>query len=175
MDLETKILKEHSKRQAVRIASWIGRDKKRFRQLMALFLKGEYRTTQRSAWIVNLCAEKYPELIRPYLKKMIRRMQEPGVHDAVKRNVVRILQFHEIPDALLGEVTSICFDYLASPNEPIAVRVFSMTVLANAAQKEPDLKNELRLVIEQQLSHGSMGFCSRAKKVMRMIGGSLER
>jgi hypothetical protein len=106
---------------------------------------------------------------------MIRRMQEPGVHYAVKRNVVRILQFIEIPHTLIGEVTKICFDYLASPNEPIAVRVFSMTVLANVAQKEPDLKNELRLVIEQQLVYGSMGFCSRAKKVMKMIGGGPER
>jgi hypothetical protein len=169
MDLESEILKEHSRRQMVRIASWIGKDKKRFRQLMILFLRGEYRVTQRSAWIVNLCADRHPGLIRPYLKQMIGRMQEPGVHDAVKRNVIRILQFIEIPSALLGEVTTICFDYLASPNEPIAVRVFSMTVLANIAQKEPDLKRELQLSIEQQLTYGGAAFCARAKKVMKMI------
>jgi len=49
-----------------------------------------------------------------------------------------------------------------------------MTVLANIAQKEPELKNELRLVIEQQLSHGSTGFCSRARKVLKMIGSGSE-
>ncbi|MBM2840585.1 MAG: hypothetical protein HW412_1113 [Bacteroidetes bacterium] len=108
-------------------------------------------------------------MIRPYLGKMIKRMQEPGVHDAVRRNVIRILQFIEIQDRLLGEVATVCFRYLASPNEPIAVKVFSMTVLGTIAQKEPDIKNELRLVTEQQLSTGSMGFCSRAKRVMRMI------
>jgi hypothetical protein len=175
MDLEAEILREHSKRQAVRIASWAGTDKKRFRKLMELFLRGEYRVTQRSAWIVNLCAEKHPGLIRPYLQRMIRKMQEPGVHDAVKRNVIRILQFIEIPDTLLGEVTKVCFDYLASPNEPIAVRVFSMTVLGNIAQKEPGLKHELRLVIEQQLACGGAGFCSRAGKVLKMIGGGAGR
>lgn len=169
MNLEAETLREHSKRQTVKIARWVGSDKKRFDQLMALFLKGEYRVTQRSAWIVNTCAENHPELIRPHLGKMIKRMQEPGVHVAVKRNVIRILQFIETPDKLLGAVATVCFDYLASPEEPIAVKVFSMTVLANIAQKEPDLKNELRLVIEQQLSHGSMGFCSRARKVMKMI------
>ena len=96
-------------------------------------------------------------------------MQQPGVHDSVKRNVIRILQFIPIPDTLLGEVASVCFNYLASPNEPIAVRVFSMTVLANIAQKEPGLKNELRLTIERQLEHGSMAFCSRARRVMKML------
>jgi hypothetical protein len=169
MNLEVEILKEHSKRQAVRIASWIGTDKKRFKSLMDLFLRGEYRTTQRSAWIVNLCAEAHPALLRPYLRRMIARMQQPGVHDSVKRNVIRILQFIPIPDELMGEVTLVCFEYLASPKEPIAVRVFSMAVLANIAQKEPGLKNELRLTIERQLEHGGMAFCSRARKVMKMI------
>ena len=139
---------------------------------MDLFLHGEYRITQRSAWVVSLCADSHPRLVRPYLGqmiRMIRKMQEPGVHAAVKRNVIRILQFIDIPRSLLGEVTTACFDYLASPDEPIAVRTFSMTVLANIAQKEPDLRNELRLSIEQQLLHGSPGFRSRAKKVMRLI------
>ena len=169
MDLEAEILREHSKRQALRIAAWVGTDRKRFGKLIALFLRGEYRVTQRAAWIVNSCAEEHPALIRPHLGRMIKRMQEPGVHVAVKRNVIRILQFIEIQEALLGEVTTVCFKYLASPAEPIAVRVFSVTVLGNVAQKEPDLKRELRLVIEQQLSSGSMGFCSRATRVLKMI------
>ncbi len=58
MDLETEIRREHSKRQAVRIASWIGEDGKPFGRLMELFLRGEYRVTQQSAWIVNICAER---------------------------------------------------------------------------------------------------------------------
>ena len=81
------------------------------------------------------------------------------------------LQFIQIPDKLLGEIATVCFHYLSSPAETIAVRVFSMTVLGNIAQKEPDLKNELELVIAQQVSHGSMGLCSRAKKVLMMLGG----
>ncbi len=169
MNLEAEILREHSKRQATRIAEWVGSDRKRFKQLMGLFLKGEYRVTQRSAWIVNICAEKHPVLIRPYIGKMIRRMQQPDVHDAVRRNVIRILQFVEIPRALLGTVATVCFNYLASPEQPIAVKVFSMTVLGNIARKEPDLKRELLLVIDQQLQYAGAGFRSRAKRVMTMI------
>jgi len=67
MNLEAEILKEHSKRNTVRLAAWVGADKKRFKELMDLFLKGEYRVTQRSAWIVRHCAEKHPHLITPYL------------------------------------------------------------------------------------------------------------
>lgn len=169
MNLEAEILREHSKHQAERITAWIGNDRKKFKQLMDLFLRGEYRVTQRSSWIVSLCAEKHPELIHPYLSKMVARMQEPGVHDAVRRNVLRILQDIEIPKNLLGTVATVCFDYLVSADAPIAVKVFCMTVLGNITRSEPDLRKELQLVIERQLPYAGAGFRSRAKRVLRMI------
>lgn len=169
MDLRNEILKEHSKRQALRIAAWIGPDKKRFKQLMELFLEGEYRVTQRSAWIVGCCADRFPFLIAPWLGKMIKRMQEPGVHVAVKRNVVRILQFVEIPASLLGTVVSLCFNYLASADEAIAVRALSMTVLLNASEKEPDLRKELQSLIEQMLPNAGPAIQARARMVLKQL------
>jgi hypothetical protein len=170
VELESEILREHSKRQALRIAGWVGKDQERFRHLLGLFLHGDRMTAQRAAWIVGLCAEDHPELVRPYLKQLVARMREPGVHGAVKRNVVRILQTAEIPRELLGTVATLCFGYLGSASEPIAVRAFSMTVLARIAEREPDLKSELRLVIEQHLPYGSPGIRAHARKVLKMIG-----
>lgn len=169
MNLQEQILKEHSKHNTVRIARWIGNDKKRFSQLMDLFMKGEYRVTQRSAWIVSHCADEHPALILPYLNKMIDRMMEPDVHIAVRRNVVRLLQNIEIPPSLAGKVATICFELLASQKEPVAVKCFSMTVLANIAKQEPDLKNEIRLMIEQQMPWGTGGFQSRGKRILREL------
>ena len=169
MNLETEILREHSKRQCLRIASWIGRDRKRFKDLMKLFLVGDYRTTQRTAWIIKHCADEHRELILPHIDPMLERMLEAGVHVAVKRNVIRILQDLEIPRPLAGKIATICFDLLASHNEPIAVKVFSMTVLANLAREEPDLKNEIRILVEREMINGSAGFRSRGAKVLRKL------
>jgi len=170
LNLEEEILKEHSKRQAVRLTLWIGNDESRFAELMRLFLKGDYRVTQRAAWIVSGCAEHHPDLIRPWLGKMIKRMQQPGVHDAVRRNVVGVLRFVDIPAALLGTVATVCFEFLADQDQPIAVRAFSMTVLGKIALREPGLKPELRLLIEQSLPYGSAGFRSCARNVLKQIG-----
>ena len=104
VNLEAEILREHSQRQTVRIADWVGSDKQRFRKLMEIFLKGEYRVTQRAAGIVTRCAENHLGLIYPYLGRMIRRMQKPDVHVAVKRNVSRILQLINIQRKLLGRL-----------------------------------------------------------------------
>lgn len=168
MNLESEILKEHSKHNTVRLAVWVGSSKKRFKRLMELFLKGEYRVTQRSAWIVRHCAEQHPQLIEPYLTDMLKRMMEPDVHVAVKRNVIGILQDIDIPKKLWGKIAVTCFDFLES-NEPIAVRVFSMTVLANIAQHEPDLKKELRLIIEQRMLWEGPAFQARAKRTLKQL------
>ena len=60
----------------------------------------------------------------------------------------------------------ICFSFLQNPKEPIAVRVFSMTVLAQIAKKQPGLKKELTLMIEDQLPYAGPAFRSRARKVL---------
>jgi hypothetical protein len=169
MNLELEILKEHSKRNTEKIARWIGDHPQRFEQLLLLFLNGEHLITQRSAWILGICVEKNPLLIKPWLTKVIKKMQEPGVHNAVKRNVVRILQFIPIPRSQQGVVANLCFDFLKSLDAPIAVKAFSMTVLANIARCEPDLKNELFPVIDQLVQFGGPGIQSRGKKVLQQL------
>ena len=169
MNLESEILKEHSKLQSQKIAAWVGNDIDRFEQLMKLFLHGEYCIVQRASWIVTLCSDKYPELVEPWLPKMIKKMQEKGGHVAIKRNMLHILQFIEIPRKLQGVLTNLCFDYLTSLEAPIAVKAFSMTVLANITKEEPDLKNELRIIIEQMLPYSGPGIQSRGKKVLKQL------
>jgi hypothetical protein len=66
-------------------------------------------------------------------------------------------------------LANICFGYLSDPKEPIAVRVFSMTVLANMAKENPELKNEIIPIIEDQLPFGSAGFRSRGTKVLKIL------
>jgi hypothetical protein len=170
MEIEAELLKEHSRRQADRIVSWIGADAKRFKQLMDLFLGGEYRLTQRSAMAVGIFAGRHPAMIAPYLGRMLARMEEPGVHIAVRRCVVRTLREIDIPAGQLGRVATLCFGYLTSGDSPVAVKAFAMTVLARIARTQPDLGRELRLVIEQQMPYGSSGFRSCAARVMRELG-----
>lgn len=168
MDLQSALLKEHSKNNALRIAQYIGQHQEQFDALMHLFLNGNYRTSQRAAMVVGICAEAYPGLIKPHMKPMVENLRNP-VNDAVKRNTVRTLQFLNIPESLLGETADICFGLLSNPKEAIAIKVFSMTVLLHIVQKVPELKNELQIIIEDQLPFGSTGFKSRGLKVLKAL------
>lgn len=168
MNIEKELLKEHSKRQTTRIVEYIGASPTRFKVLVKAFLSGPYRVTQRAAWPLSYCVQAHPALIKPHLKSVLTMLDMKDAHGAVKRNILRLLQDIEIPKKLYGVVTDRCFSFL-DPKEPIAVKVFAMTVLSNIAKNEPDLKKELRIVIEDQLPYASAGFLSRARKVLSGI------
>jgi len=169
MDLESEVFNVRLKRDAVRIADWIGSDRRRFGQLMKLYLHGESRVAQQAAWILGICSDRHPWLVTPWLAKMVQRMQEHGVHDGVKRNAVRILQAAEIPRSLLGEVVTVCFEYLDSYDSPIAVKAFAMTVLTNAVEREPALAHELSSSLALHLQSPSPGVRAHARMMMERI------
>ena len=103
------------------------------------------------------------------MTKILKYVQRPYVHNSVKRNVVRLLQFIDIPKKNQRAVVDICFKFFNDKKEPIAVRVFSMTVLAHLTKDIPELKNELVPIIEDELPYGSAGFISRGRKVLKEL------
>lgn len=171
MNLVKVILYEHSKPQMEKITRYVGNDPKRFAELVDVFLAGPYRVTQRASWPLSYCVEYNPSLIKPHLKMILNYLYKEGEHVAVKRNILRLLQYITIPRSLQAKTINLCFDFLNNPKEPIAVRVFAMTVLGNLAKENEDLKNEIIMVIEDQLPYGSAGFLSRGKKVLKQLKG----
>jgi hypothetical protein len=168
MDLTQELQREHSRRQMLRIASYIGDDPERFKRLMEIFLGGPYRLTQRAAWAVNFCASACPQLILPYVGQLIPFCQAP-VHDAVKRNVMRILQSVEVTPEYHGELADLCFHLISQPQEAVAIKASAMTVAANLCRHYPELANELKVLIEEQLPYQSAAFRSRGQKVLKKL------
>ena len=165
MNIRESLIKDNSKAMAVKISSAIGNSQEHFSELMQLFLHDEPMITQRASWVLSHCADNYPELILPWITPMVENLKK-DINDAVKRNTVRVLQFVDIPEEEMGELADVCFNFLASAKEPIAVKVFSMTILFNLCKKIPELKNELLPLIEDQMPFGSAGFRSRGKKII---------
>ncbi len=162
MNLQEEILKEHSKAQCLKIVQWVGNSQQHFDELFHLFLTGDYRVTQRAAWPLSYCVEANPSFIKKNFTKLINNLQQPNLHNAIKRNTVRLLQYVDIPQKLQGQVMDICFGYVASPKEAVAVKAFSLTVLGNLAKLYPEILPEIKLLIEDQLPNQTAAFKSRA-------------
>ena len=167
--LRNEILKEHSKAQCARIVKWVGHNQQRFDELFSLFLHDEYRVVQRATWPLSNTVVAYPQLIAKHWAALIKNLKKPGLHDAVKRNSIRLMQDINIPKKYQGAVMHICFNYLEAPATALAVKVFSMSVLGNLAALYPEIIPELKLLIADQLPHQTAGFKSRAKKVLKAL------
>jgi len=168
VDIRFALQKEHSKENTEKIVEYVGSNDKRLAELMDIFFYERWELVQRAAWAVGKLGET-THVLQPYLPQMIQHLQRADLHDAVKRNTIRTWQFMEIPDDYLGEVADICFEFLKKKQEPVAVKVFSMVVLEKVVHRAPELKDELKFLIEEQLPYGTAGFVSRGKKVLNNI------
>ena len=167
MNIREALLAEHSKHQTNEIVRYISKDPKRFAELMSIFFAGPYRATQRAAWPISYCIEYHPELVKPYFGRLISLLEKPEGHDAIRRNVARLLQFVDIPSRFKSRMFEACFNLVDDPKQPVAVRVFAMTVAAKAAEGHSDLIRELALVIGKYYKNGSAGFRARARMVLK--------
>lgn len=150
------------------ISRYIGNDRKKFFRLMELFLGNDERISQRAAWVLSFCHQHQPDLFEKHDHILWENLRRP-VPVAVKRNTLRIFQYRKIPRDLQGLAADICFRTLADGKEAVANKVFAMTVLANITEEEPELANELRINIEEQMPLASPGFISRGKKILRRL------
>ncbi len=149
------------------IADYVGSNEALFKQLVDIYLAGPFRITHRAAIPIEACLAQNELLIRPYLTRLISALDTPGTTNAFKRNTIRMFQNISIPRRVQGRVLDICFRFLQDKHEPIAVKVFSMTVISKLSVDKPELQRELKLILEAQLPYAGPAFRSRAARVFK--------
>jgi hypothetical protein len=171
MEIRTALLQEHSLAQAKKVAAMAATAPEKLRALVSIFLEGDAIITQRAAWALSHYADNYPDGLSPYLSAMIDRCAQPGLPDAARRNVSRILQFATIPENTVDAALNACFTWLEDPQEAIAVRCFSMSAIERLSNGEPELRNALQQSLEYILQYEQCtpAIKSRAGKVLKQL------
>jgi hypothetical protein len=172
MNIREELLKEkvHTKAHATEITSYACSAPQHFKELIDCFLCNDYRVQQRAAWSVSWAARARPDLIKPYIKSLVAQLNRTDVHDAVIRNSVRILELTDIPEDCHADVMNACFAFIEKPSTPAAIKAFSLTTLYNLSAHYPDIKQELKLLIETLWDGETPAFKSRARKILKVIG-----
>jgi len=169
MNLTDQLLKENSKNNAREIADYIGNNSSRFKNLVAIFLNGPYLITQRSSWPLSLCVDQNPNLITSHLGVIIKFIEKPNLHNAVKRNILRVLCNLPIQKKYHASIINLCFKVVTNRSEPVAVKVHAISLLSKILVDYPSLNHELKVIIEDQLPYATSAFISRATKVLQKL------
>ena len=166
-------MQQLSRRHMEFVAHCIGDNEKEFQRLMLIVLFGSEPVVQRAAWVMDICQEAHPELLSPYVETLIDALPRFS-NNSVRRQAVKALAArNDIPEKLEGQLVNLCFEWLQSPDMPVAIKVHCMQILANIAARYPDLAVELRTIISEQIPRNSAGFASRGRKILKATAGVL--
>lgn len=168
------ILEANNKQVAHEITKRAIEDQQSFEALMQCFLSDNSRLCQCASNPLSKIGELKPQLLIPYYPNFLEQLERPK-HDAVVRNIFRIWQFVDIPEAYEGFIYDKSIAFLENPNNAIAIRVFAMTVASNIALKYPALIPEVVTLIELYFDNGSAGFKSRATKLLKKMSRTLDQ
>jgi len=156
----------HNKILKDQIVKWVGDSQAKFDVLFEILFTQEYRLVQRAAWPISYIVQKYPGLIRKHMKAVSQALNNKYLKDAPKRNLLRFLQKIPISKKYSGRIADACFGFITNPQEKAAIKAFSITVLENIAKSFPELRTELKLILEVAYEHETPAYKSRARKFM---------
>ncbi|MCX6251699.1 MAG: hypothetical protein NTX61_13220 [Bacteroidetes bacterium] len=167
--LEDLLLVETSRRNTDLIADLVFKKHEVFDELITIYLRNEEPVSRRAAWVVDAVSREIPELIKAeHLEKITEKL---GIfsHDGLKRHSLCILARSPLPVTQTGVLINTCFDWLLSPKEPVAVKVWCMEILYRISLTEPEIRKELADSIEWRMEEETPGFRNRGMKILRKL------
>jgi 8-oxo-dGTP diphosphatase len=142
-----------------------------FNKLVEYSYRNDKKLAFRSSWTLNKACEKYPELIYPFLPKIIESLTEIE-NESVQRSFLRIISFCEIKNLngrQHGILAEHCFSMLRSGFSAIAIKALSIDILYNLSVIYPELANELSSTIRILMEDGTAAIISKGKSVLKKI------
>ena len=166
MDVARELLREHSARQTEHLTDWACSRRNSFEKLLDVFFHGSAHERQLAADVVGWAGERRPHWLLPHLGLLLAQAQPgAGPHPAVRRGVMRALQFVAVPEAWQATAFDTSLALLRAPTESVAIKVCALTVAARLARPYPELTQELLVAARHVLqTTSSPAFQSRAAR-----------
>ncbi len=142
--------------------------KGQFGSLLKLALHDKDPVAWRAAWVLDGSDEQEAGLARPYIIKIVKALPALESKGSL-RSLLRMLCRHDIPEVVQGLLIDLCFSYLSSELYPVAVKAHAMQIVYLHVLIYPELKDELVTVLEDQIDNNSVGFLSRARRLIKQM------
>ena len=167
-DLRFFIEEEISKKRAVILAQNTTEPEVLAAALWEFVLLNENPISWRATWFLEHLGAENKAFVRPYLDAIVEQFPK-FKYDGQRRSSLKILLMFPITNFDYAKMLNYCFDLILSNEAPVAVRMFSMTMLLEIVKREPELKSELKESLEFIIPHAQKGLLSAARKTLRAL------
>jgi hypothetical protein len=119
----------------------------------------------RFIWMIGGLCDKRPEVIYPAVRDFYE-VREKVTFRNYDRSLAKMFHLAGIPQEMEGEITDQLFKWLMDPLITVTTKEYAMLALLKVVRKHPDIKGELRAVLEDQMERNTPAF---RKKVARVL------
>jgi len=168
MSLSEIIMAEHSRAQAVLIADIIIQKPSLLDELMKIIFAEEEPLSRRAAWPLRFIHEEEKCLFNNYFPIIITKLPEIK-SVAIQRNLLYILAYSHVPESYYGSLLDFTSKILLNTSSSVASIIYSIDIFYNLSKKEPELLNELKLMIELLLPNATAGVRSKSLRTLKKI------
>lgn len=169
MDIAAQLAAEHSKSLTDRLIVYAGEKPQHLHQLIELVLGSDRLLAQRASWPLSYAVLQHLEWAKPYEAKMLKHLLREDIHDAEKRNLLRIWM-HSLPDEKhLSTLFDRCFELARRSHEAGAVRAFSIQVLGHIAAPYSELREEVQYLLADLEQESTPAIRSSTRTVLKLF------
>lgn len=170
-DLQTMVNNMMSMKEAEWIAISAIENPAIFIKLYEYSHSPDKRLAFRASWTLSKVCDKFPELIYPYLSKIVESLNKID-NESTLRSFLRIISLSDlgkINSRQHGMLADYCFSSLKSGFSAIAVKAYSMDILYRLSLIYPELANELSASIRILMEDGSAGITARGSVILKKL------
>ncbi len=102
----------------------------------------------RFSWMLGGIVQMDPHRVFPVVAYLFTRRDEIKIHN-FERSLAKMFALAGVPEEIEGEAVEALFQWLMNPQLIVSTRIFAMAAMDKLCSKHPELRNELKVVLEQ--------------------------
>lgn len=122
----------------------------------------------RFSWMLGGIVQMDPQRVFPVITYLFTRREAIGIHN-FERSLAKMFALAGVPEEIEGEAVEALFQWLMNPQLIVSTRIFAMAALEKLCDKHFELRNELKVVLEQIVLENA-GSGSLEKKALAVLG-----
>lgn len=139
---------------------------------LAALLNEEKVIAMRFMWLVGHICDLDPKFVYPSIPYFFSLRGMTKVSD-YNRSLAKLFYLSGVPPELDGEAIDEMFKWMLDAKANVSTKAYCLGALYNLSEKYTELKNELALVISDQLGKNSAAFDKKAEQVLNNIRKSM--
>ncbi len=164
------LLADSSKRTAYIAVETIRKNPKQLKSFINLAFSNIPLFSMRAANVIEKCNALYPTLVESYIEQILEQLDLFKI-EGVKRCFLKLLTHYSFKknEKAQGILVNICFNWLNSTNESIAIRYYCMQILYSITLYIPELSQELTSTIELILEEDGNSLKIQGRKILHKL------